>query len=179
MYDIVKRWISNAQYRSFKREPSPFHPAGPYRAETQAIAVGRWPPVPYQQQSQALAQSQCNAQEFEASPVAAPAPSPAVTEVIGAGEFREALNARGFSTSWARPCRAALPPFAALAEKYARAAAPVSFLRVDVDELDDVAGAAGVVDAPTFVVYRGGAPVATVVGAFVGRVEEEVAKWLL
>ncbi|KAI9335630.1 thioredoxin-like protein [Zopfochytrium polystomum] len=119
-----------------------------------------------------------------ASPVAAPAPSPAVTEVIGAGEFREALNARGivvvgFSTSWARPCRAALPPFAALAEKYARSAAPVSFLRVDVDELDDVAGAAGVVDTPTFVVYRGGAPVATVVGAFVGRVEEEVAKWLL
>ncbi|KAI9360867.1 thioredoxin-like protein, partial [Zopfochytrium polystomum] len=83
-----------------------------------------------------------------------------------------------FSTSWGRPCRAALPLFSALAEKCARAAAHVSFLRVDVEELDDVAGAAGVVAMPTFVVYRGGAPVATVVGAFVRRVEEEVVKWL-
>ena len=68
-----------------------------------------------------------------------------------------------FTATWCGPCRAIGPYFEELASRpeYAN----LAFLKVDVDELEPVAGAAKVSAMPTFQVWHKGAVVKQIVGA--------------
>lgn len=57
-----------------------------------------------------------------------------------------------FTASWCPPCRAIKPYFEDLSKIYT----DVQFLKVDVDNLPDVASKAGVRSMPTFVLYKNG-----------------------
>lgn len=60
-----------------------------------------------------------------------------------------------FTASWCGPCKRIAPFFEELSAKYPS----VTFIKVDVDDLDMVAGAAGIRAMPTFLIYKDGKPV--------------------
>jgi len=77
-----------------------------------------------------------------------------------------------FWAPWCGPCRAVGPVLEQIAEQYDGRAKVV---KVNVDEETQVAGAMGVRSIPTIVVYAGGEPKKTLVGA---RPKEEFVKLL-
>ena len=76
-----------------------------------------------------------------------------------------------FTAEWCGPCQAIKPFYTELAAKHKDAAL---FLKVDVDEMDDIAQEAGVAAMPTFQVYKEGSKVDTVTGASEGKLEAMV-----
>ncbi|KAK4481852.1 hypothetical protein RD792_012828 [Penstemon davidsonii] len=66
-----------------------------------------------------------------------------------------------FTASWCGPCQFIQPAFNEFAEKYTE----VEFIKIDVDELMDVAQEFGVQAMPTFVLIKKGKEVDKVVGA--------------
>ncbi|KAG0468907.1 hypothetical protein HPP92_018235 [Vanilla planifolia] len=77
-----------------------------------------------------------------------------------------------FSATWCGPCRAIEPTFKALSARFADA----SFVKIDVDELSEVAQRWMVQGMPTFVFVKEGKEVARVVGANRGELEGKVAQ---
>src|SRR3954454_6214420 len=66
-----------------------------------------------------------------------------------------------FTAAWCPPCRAMKPILAALdAERD-----DLHVVEVDVDESIDVAAEYGVLSMPTFMLFRHGVPVTTLIGA--------------
>ena len=63
---------------------------------------------------------------------------------------------------WCGPCQRIAPVYAALAEEFATTAL---LLKVDVDELPELAAELGVSSMPTFVFFLGGEQIDTVRGA--------------
>ena len=59
-----------------------------------------------------------------------------------------------FAATWCGPCQRIAPFFEELSTKYPS----VTFVKVDVDELDGVAANCGVRCMPTFLVYKDGKP---------------------
>lgn len=73
-----------------------------------------------------------------------------------------------FTASWCGPCKMIGPFFEELAAKYP----DVMFVKVDVDDLDDVAADCGISAMPTFHLYSNGVKVGELTGADKGKLED-------
>ena len=72
-----------------------------------------------------------------------------------------------FWATWCGPCKAIGPYFEELAAKFP----DVTFVKVDVDELDDVAASCGISAMPTFQLYSNGVMVKEMCGADKAKLE--------
>nr|CAB3497832.1 unnamed protein product [Digitaria exilis] len=75
-----------------------------------------------------------------------------------------------FSASWCGPCRFIEPAFKEMSSRYT----DVIFVKIDVDELADVARTWKVEAMPTFVLAKGGKEVSRVVGAKKDELERKI-----
>ena len=66
-----------------------------------------------------------------------------------------------FTASWCGPCKMIGPFFDELSAKFPG----VEFVKIDVDDLDDVAAACGISAMPTFQLYSNGVKVQEMTGA--------------
>ena len=80
-----------------------------------------------------------------------------------------------FTAEWCGPCQAIKPHFVELAATHGTAAL---FVKVDVDDLEEVAATADVRAMPTFQVYSGGKKTDTVTGARSEAIDAMVRKAL-
>ena len=79
-----------------------------------------------------------------------------------------------FTASWCGPCRQIAPVFSQLSLQYPE----VHFVKVDVDEVQEVAQAEHVRSMPTFKVYRYGTKTEEFSGADPGKLKQLVEKYL-
>ncbi|KAK3004317.1 hypothetical protein RJ639_018868 [Escallonia herrerae] len=77
-----------------------------------------------------------------------------------------------FSASWCGPCKFMEPAIHSMATKFTE----VDFVKIDVDELSDVAQDFGVQAMPTFVFLKQGKEVDRVIGAKKDELERKVLK---
>ncbi|CAN7048139.1 unnamed protein product, partial [Brassica oleracea var. botrytis] len=77
-----------------------------------------------------------------------------------------------FTATWCGPCRYMSPVYTNLATQHPR----VVFLKVDIDEANDVAAAWNISSVPTFCFIRDGKQVDKVVGADKGSLEKKIAQ---
>jgi thioredoxin len=85
---------------------------------------------------------------------------------VGPGQW-ESLEKSGkplfvdFWAEWCSPCRVLAPTFERLAEKYGK---NITFVKVNVDEMPDLAGKYGVRSIPTLLLVRDGQVLEQLVG---------------
>ncbi|XP_064605431.1 uncharacterized protein LOC135470425 isoform X3 [Liolophura sinensis] len=96
------------------------------------------------------------------------------------GDFDAALKEAGgklvvvdFFATWCGPCKAIAPK---LKEWSEGEFSDLVFLKVDVDELDDLAAEYGVNAMPTFILFKNKEKVETVVGASEAKLREAINK---
>jgi len=77
-----------------------------------------------------------------------------------------------FYATWCGPCKRIAPAVEQMSEKYQN----VIFIKVDVDELEDVAKAEAITAMPTFRVYKGGKSIDELVGASTDKLEAMIVK---
>jgi len=77
-----------------------------------------------------------------------------------------------FTATWCGPCQRIAPEF----EKMAELDPAVIFVKVDVDDNEEVAQLCGISAMPTFQAYKGGKKLAEMTGADVTKLKEMVAK---
>jgi len=82
------------------------------------------------------------------------------------------LTVVDFYATWCGPCKQIAPFVVKLSEEYKDA----NFLKVDVDELSDVAAEVGVHAMPTFMLFRKGEKVGEIVGANPAALKAAVEK---
>ncbi|MGN7764631.1 thioredoxin family protein [Paenibacillus sp. 22594] len=66
-----------------------------------------------------------------------------------------------YGAPWCAPCRSLLPVLEELDEEYG---SNITILKVNCDELPELAAEAGVMGLPTVIVYNGGQPMEKLVG---------------
>ncbi|CAD6448564.1 90e66490-fbfb-4d2c-aeb5-016f3445fcd3 [Sclerotinia trifoliorum] len=102
-----------------------------------------------------------------------------VHNLATATEFKSALTDNNivvldaFAT-WCGPCKAIAPRVAKFSEDYPAA----HFVKIDVDELPDVAQELGIRAMPTFLIFKGEEKIAEVVGANPAALEQAIQKAL-
>jgi len=104
-----------------------------------------------------------------------------ITEVTSLDHFNSLLNDTNyqyvfvdFYAVWCGPCRRIAPKLAEYSKKYKT----VRFLKVDVDQLADLATMYGISAMPTFKVLKVGSPKALyeIIGADPTKIEEALVK---
>jgi len=100
-----------------------------------------------------------------------------VAEVKSLTEFNDFINEDkvtviDFHATWCGPCKQIAP----FVEKLSKEFNQNNFLKVDVDEVSEVAAEVGVRAMPTFMVFRKGEKVAEVVGANPAALKAAVQK---
>eukprot|EP01134_Creolimax_fragrantissima_P007224 CFRG7224T1 len=98
-----------------------------------------------------------------------------VQKLTSSADFKEIVGGDklvviDFFAVWCGPCKVISPFVESLEEKYAN----VSFVKVDVDELEELAGECGIQAMPTFQFYKGGKKVAELKGANKEKLEDLV-----
>jgi thioredoxin len=88
------------------------------------------------------------------------------------GTARGRLVVVDFSATWCGPCNAIAPVYAQFSTKYPT----VDFLKVDVDDQQDIATHAGVSAMPTFHFYKNGTVVDVLTGANASKLEALIKK---
>lgn len=78
-----------------------------------------------------------------------------------------------FTAEWCQPCQKIDPFFGNLATTFNGV-----FVKIDVDELDDVAAECDVAMMPTFVVFREGVLVERLAGAYEEKLKDLVEKYV-
>lgn len=106
-------------------------------------------------------------------------PSKGVAVVATMEEF-DALTSMGpviidFTATWCGPCKMIGPTFEKLSKEDANVG--IKFIKVDVDDAEDVAEKCGVTAMPTFQVWRGGNKVSSLVGASKDKLAALIAKF--
>merc|ERR1712212_113564 len=106
-------------------------------------------------------------------------PNSMVREIENLAEFNSALSDAGdklvvvdFTATWCGPCKNIAPKYQGLSEDPANQ--NVIFLKVDVDEAEDVAQQCKITCMPTFHFYRNGEKVEEIVGANFPKLEQMV-----
>ncbi|KAI7902345.1 thioredoxin-like protein [Cokeromyces recurvatus] len=94
-------------------------------------------------------------------------------------EFKKLINQDklvvvDFYATWCGPCKLIAPKFAKFAETYSDAV----YVKVDVDEVPDVASEYGIRAMPTIMYFKNGAKVDEVVGANVAAIEKKIKELL-
>lgn len=79
---------------------------------------------------------------------------------------------------WCGPCKMIAPKIETLAQTMAKEDKPITFHKVDVDDVRALAQRLGISAMPTFHAYKGKELVGEVVGAVYPKVQELVAKAL-
>ncbi|XP_043224233.1 thioredoxin-like [Amphibalanus amphitrite] len=102
-----------------------------------------------------------------------------VTQVQSTDEFKNKLKEAGnklvvvdFYATWCGPCRQIAPKIQAMAKEHT----DVVFLKVDVEELDDLAAEYEISCMPTFVFIKQGAKVTSFSGANADKLLELVTQ---
>ena len=72
---------------------------------------------------------------------------------------------------WCGPCKMVAPHFA----KWAEENPDITFVKIDVDESEDLAASLGISAMPTFIFFKNGTEVDRVQGAVVGKIQENIA----
>lgn len=85
---------------------------------------------------------------------------------------KPALTVVDFFATWCPPCKAIAPKVVEFSDTYT----DVKFLKVDVDELSEVASEWSVTAMPTFLLFKNGEKVGEVVGANARALEAEIKK---
>ena len=99
-----------------------------------------------------------------------------VQKIESAEAFKQAIASEkltvvDFFATWCGPCKMIAPTLHKFSDDYA---SEIQVVKVDVDELDDVAQSQGVSAMPTFKFYKGGKQVDEVVGASAAKLEEKI-----
>lgn len=100
-----------------------------------------------------------------------------VTTVTSKAEYDSAVSTNkvvvvDFYATWCGPCKMISPKLEELSKTYTN----VTFIKVDVDELPDVAQIAEVKAMPTFHIFVGGERSAVIVGADYAKLKAAVEK---
>ncbi len=94
-----------------------------------------------------------------------------VTHVTSAAQYRQIVSSGkvlvDFFAEWCGPCKAIAPTI----ERFSTQFPDITFVKVDVDELEDTAASENVSAMPTFVFYKDGRRVKEVVGSNAAAVE--------
>lgn len=99
-----------------------------------------------------------------------------VSVVHSKAEFTEALSHDGlvvidFFATWCGPCKMIAP----LLDKFSKEYTSAKFIKVDVDELEDVAKEYSISSMPTILFFKGGKEVAKVIGADAAKIKQAIA----
>ncbi|ORX58369.1 thioredoxine 2 [Piromyces finnis] len=96
-----------------------------------------------------------------------------ITEIENMEAFKAAIakpncSVIDFYATWCGPCKMIHPRYEAFSNTYTN----VSFYRVNVDNVEDVAAEVGINCMPTFKFYKNGAQINEILGANVGGLEK-------